>query len=112
VPIELPTPNPHMRYGAWTGPRLLAVTVALTGAAATSVMIWTLPSPLVLPAVGVLAIAAAIAVALVAWLTAQRMTAAVGYWDIVGALTFVGIAAVLLSDPELAIPLLEQQRTE
>ena len=69
-------------------------------------------TPLVLPAVGVLAIIAAIAVAAIAWLTAQRLTATVNYWDIAGALTFVGIFAALLSDPELALPLLESQRTE
>ena len=109
MPIQLPTP--HIRY-EWTGPKLLAATVAVAGVAAMSVLVWTLPSPLVLPAVGVLAITAALLVAAVAWLTAQRMTATVGYWDIVGALTFVGIAAALLSDPELALPLLEQQRTE
>ncbi len=109
MPTRLPIPNPPERYGAWNGPGLLAAGVAFAGAAATCILIWALPPPLVLPAVGVLAIAGAIAVA---WLTAQRMTATVDYWDIAGALTFVGIFAALLSDPELALPLLKSQRTE
>jgi hypothetical protein len=112
VPVQLPTPNPPVRYGAWSGPGLLSAIVASAGAGAASVLVWALPPPLVLPAVGVLAIIAAIAVAAIAWLTAQRMTASVSYWDIAGALTVIGIFASLLSDPELALPLLESQRTE
>jgi hypothetical protein len=101
-----------MRAGAWSGPSVLAAVVALTGTAATCTLVWALPPPLVLPTVGVLAIVAATAVAAIAWLTAQRVTAAVNYWDIAGALTFIGIFATLLSEPELALPLLESQRTE
>jgi hypothetical protein len=40
------------------------------------------------------------------------MATALTYWDIAGALTVVGIFAALLSEPELALPLLEDQRTK
>ena len=109
MPIQLPTPKPQVRFGGWSGPTLAATAVALAGASA---LVWTLPAPLVLPAIGVLATLAAAAMALVAWLTAQQMTTALTYWDIAGALTVVGIFAALLSEPELALPLLEDQRTK
>ena len=112
MPTQLPTPNPPIRTGAWTGPGVLSAIVALAGTAASCTLVWALPPPLVLPAVGVLAIVAATAVAAIAWLTAQRMSATVNYWDIAGALTFIGIFAALLSDPELALPLFESQPTE
>ena len=112
MPTQLPTPNSPIRYGAWNGPRLLTAVVASVGAAATCFLVWALPPPLVLPSIGVLAIAAAIAVAGIAWLTTQHVTASISYWDIAGALTFIGIFATLLSEPELALPLLESQRTE
>jgi hypothetical protein len=112
VPIQLPTPKPHVRFGGWSGPTLAATAVAFAGASAAGTLVWTLPAPLVLPAIGVLATLAAAAMALVAWLTAQQMTTALTYWDIAGALTVVGIFAALLSEPELALPLLEDQRTK
>ena len=112
MPIQLPTPNPPLRYGAWNGPKLLSAIFAFAGTAAACILIWAMPPPLVLPAVGVLATVTAIAVAGGAWLTAQRVTTTVNYWDIAGALTFIGVFATLLSEPELALPLLESQRTE
>lgn len=111
MPIQLPTPNPHIRDGGWTGPKLLAAAVALAGVVATIVFAWMLPAALVLPALGALAIGTATVLALIAWVTAQRMTATISYWDIVGALTFVGIFAALLSEAELALPLLESRQS-
>lgn len=112
MPTQLPTPNSPVRYGAWNGPRLLTAVVASAGAATTCFFVWALPPPLVLPSIGVLAIATAIAIAGAAWLTTQRKTATVNYWDIAGALTFIGIFAALLSDPELVLALLESQPNE
>jgi hypothetical protein len=112
VPIQLPTPKPHVRFGGWSGPTLTAATVALAGASTTCTLVWTLPAPLVLPALGVLATLAAALIALIAWVSAERMGGALTYWDVVGALTFVGIFASLLSEPELALLLLENQRTD
>jgi hypothetical protein len=111
LPIQLPTPKPRVGFRDWNGPTLAAATVLLAGACAAPALIVTLPSPLVLPMVGVLATLAAAVIALVAWLTAQRITAALTYWDLAGALTLVGIVATLLSEPELALPLFENQRT-
>lgn len=70
------------------------------------------PGPLVLPAIGVLATLAAAVVALTAWLATRQLPTALTYWDVAGALTFVGVVATLLSEPELALPLLDNQRTE
>lgn len=112
MPIQLPTPNPRAQSGDWNGPMLLAAVVAGVGTAAAGALVWTLPPPLVLPAVATLAIVAATLVAAIAWVTAQRASTPLTYWDVAGALTFVGVFAALLSDPELALPLLETQRTE
>jgi hypothetical protein len=112
VPIELPTPKPHVRFRGWSGPTLTAAAITLAGASTACTLVWTLPAPLVLPAIGVLATLAAAGMALIAWLAAQQRASALTYWDIVGALTVVGVFAALLSDPELALPLLENQRTE
>jgi len=112
VPIQLPTPKPQVRLRGWSGPTLAAIAVAFAGASAACTLVWTLPAPLVLPAVGVLATLAAAAMAMMAWLTVQPTALALTYWDVVGALTLVGIFATLLSEPELALPLLENQRTE
>jgi hypothetical protein len=112
VPMQLPTPKPQIRFRGWSGPTLAAAAAVFAGASATSALVWTLPAPLVLPAIGVLATLAAAIVALIAWLTAQQMSASLTYWDVVGALTLVGVFAALLSEPELVLPLLENQRTE
>jgi hypothetical protein len=67
----------------------------------------------VLPIVSVMAVVAAGTTAVLAWLTAQRLIATgVTYWDITGALTFIGIFAALLSDAGQVLPLLESQRSE
>jgi hypothetical protein len=112
VPIQLPTPKSDIRLRGWNGPTLAAATVVFAGASASCALVWTLPAPLVLPAIGVLATLAAVIVALIAWLTAQQVSGSLTYWDVVGALTVVGVFATLLSEPELVLPLLENQRTE
>jgi hypothetical protein len=81
------------------------------GAAGFGACVWALPAALVLPAFSVLAIALAGAAALLALAVRGRPALTrVTYWDIAGALTFVGICAALLSDPEQAIPLLESRQ--
>ena len=112
MPIQLPTPKPHPRFRDWSGPTLTAMAVSLAGASALGTMAFTLPPPLVLPAIGVLATLAATAIALIAWTTARRMAATITYWDVAGALTLIGIVATLLSEPELVLPFFENQRTE
>lgn len=113
MPVQFHAPNPPVQYSEWKGPKLAAAIIAVAGALATSAVAWTAPSPLVLPIVSVMAVVAASATAALAWLTAQRLIAAsVSYWDIAGALTFIGIFAALLSDAGQVLPLLESQRSE
>jgi hypothetical protein len=112
VPIQLPTPKPRIRFHDWSGAALAAFGVSLAGASTACILIWTMPAPLVLPAIGVLATLAAAAVALIAWLMAQRAAATLTYWDIAGALTLVGVVATLLSEPELALPFFDNQPTD
>jgi hypothetical protein len=112
VPIQLPTRKPRIRFRDWNGPVLAALGVTFAGASTACTLIWTMPAPLVLPAIGVLATLAAAAVALLAWLTAHRAAATLTYWDIAGALTLVGVFATLLSEPELALPFFNNQPTE
>jgi len=38
--------------------------------------------------------------------------ARITYWDIAGALTFIGIVAALLSDPDQVVPLMEARRSD
>jgi hypothetical protein len=112
VPIQLPTPKPRIRFRDWSGVALAALGVSFAGASTACTLIWTMPAPLVLPAIGVLATLAAAAVALIAWLKAQRAAANLTYWDIAGALTLVGVVATLLSQPELALPFFDNQPTD
>jgi hypothetical protein len=86
--------------------------VSLAGGGAICALAWTLPLPLVLPAIGVLATLAAVIVGFVAWFATQHHKAFLTYWDVAGALTLIGVFAALLSEPELALPLLDNQRTE
>lgn len=66
-----------------------------------------LPSPLVLPAFGVVSLAGAAIAALLAWCTgANRDADIVTLWDIAGALAFIGFAATMLSDPEHVLELM------
>ena len=80
------------------------------GAAATAVLAMShLPTPLVLPALSAASCICAGGLAVIAWLSsAKRAADRVSLWDITGALTLIGCAAALLSEPEQALPLFEQ----
>ena len=112
MPIQLPTPRPRLRIRRWSGPQFTAAMLLLAGAATAGTSIMALPAPLVLPAIGVLATLGAMAMALIAWSAAKQIGEALTYWDIAGALTLIGVFATLLSEPELALPLLDNQRTQ
>ena len=122
MPVELSTPKPpdfHERHGL-----TLILAVGLCAAATlASLSLLSLPATLALPAFSVICMAAAIFAALLAWLKPTRIAAGrlganrlnatrLTAWDIVGALTLIGISAALLSDPEQAIPLLEARQTD
>jgi hypothetical protein len=85
---------PHVKLGGLT---LLAAAPLFAIAA-------LVPRPLVLPAVSLTAIAAAAAVALVAWrLSARRNGGTLTLWDVAGACALIGCAAGMLSEPELVL---------
>ena len=92
-------------FPAGTSVALVASSVLLLAALLGSA--WTLPSQLVLPTVCLAALAAAGAVALFAWRGRARDHRHPNYWDVAGALTFVGLCAAMLSEPDQVWPLLE-----
>lgn len=122
MPVELSTPKPpdlRERHGL-----ALILAVGLCAAATLVSLSWlSLPATLALPAFSVICMTSATFVALLAWLKPTRIAAGrlganrlnairLTAWDIVGALTLIGISAALLSDPEQAIPLLEARQTD
>ncbi len=93
------------------GPQRLAAVTLLAGFGAFALLVLFLPPPLILPAISTLLLAAAGGIALIAWRKPRLHQSMLSYWDIAGALTFIGIAAALLSDPDQALPLFEASRT-
>jgi hypothetical protein len=113
LPVDIPVSSPPRRTDPWDGPKVAMALSACLGATAFVLAAWTLPGPLVLPVFSVLAILAAGVLAVVAWTGPRpRPAARLTYWDIAGALTFIGVCAALLSDPEQALPLMEMRRGE
>jgi hypothetical protein len=92
------------------GPEAVALATLVLGGAAFLLMLWLLPAPLILPVLSVSLLAAAAAVALIAWRRPRPHQSQLGYWDVAGAVTFIGIAAALLSEPDQVLPLLEGTR--
>ena len=114
MPIGTPlSKQPHRRAARWDGPQSLSVGFLAIGSTAALVAAWLLPLPLVLPVLSVLLIVAACATALVAFRRPPHPTPdRVTYWDVTGALTFIGICAALLSDSAQVLPLLETPRSD
>jgi hypothetical protein len=84
----------------------LAVLTALA-AAPIAVIAALVPRTLVLPVVSLAAVAAAMLVALLAWLVqARRRDDTITSWDIAGACALIGCAAAMLSEPENVLSLL------
>jgi len=92
------------------GPQALALLTLVLGFAAFAGLLWLLPPPLILPAISVLLLSVAGGIAFVAWRRPKPHQSQLSYWDLAGAVTFVGIAAALLSEPDQALPLLEASR--
>jgi hypothetical protein len=65
------------------------------------------PAALLLPVASVGLLAAAGAVAFVAYRRPEPQAGRVTYWDVTGALTLAGICAALFSEPDQVIPLIE-----
>lgn len=89
------------------GPQILSLLALIAGTALFGLLVLWLPSPLVLPALSLALLAGAALVALLAWRRPRPHRSLLGYWDLAGALTFIGIAAALLSEPDQVLPLLE-----
>lgn len=96
---------------ATSGPQRLAVAILLAGFSAFALLVLFLPPPLIFPAVSTLLLAAAGGIALIAWRRPCPHQSKLSYWDVAGAVTFIGIAAALLSEPDQALPLFEFSRT-
>jgi len=72
----------------------------LLAAAAWIVAAWSFSSDLTLPLVATLLFLLAGIATLVAWSRAAAAPHRPTYWDVAGALTFIGIGAAALIDPE------------
>ena len=96
---------------AINGPQTLALATLLAGFGAFGLLVLFLPPPLILPAISTLLLAAAGGIALIAWRRPRPHQSMVSYWDLAGAMTFIGIAAARMSEPDQALPLLEASYT-
>jgi drug/metabolite transporter (DMT)-like permease len=88
--------RPLSRGEASLGPQIMFAAGLLLAAAAWIVAAWSFSSDLTLPLVATLLF-------LLAGMAWSRETAArprLSYWDVAGALTFIGIGATALIDPE------------
>jgi hypothetical protein len=96
----MPATDPIRREAAASGPAIgMAITAALL-TATLGLSAWTLPPALILPTFCLAALVAAGVLAAFAW---NRRTGEKGrpnYWDIAGALTFLGMCAAILSEPD------------
>ncbi|MBS0533503.1 MAG: hypothetical protein JSR72_05565 [Proteobacteria bacterium] len=96
------TRNPHFRRPPPDeGPLLPLLVMALVPAAGLLAMGFWLPADLILPAISVLALAAAALIGIAAFiLPALGRPRPVSAWDLAGALTLIGCAAAMLGDIE------------
>ena len=111
--ITHPAKHFARRSVRWTlGPQVTFAVVVLTAFIAMAASSATSPNDLVLPLTSVLLLVVAGLVALVAWSregpcqqgrTAHHVT----YWDVAGALAFIGICVAALVDPDQMTRLME-----
>jgi len=84
------------------------VAAVLTAFAAWALFAMTFPRDFVLPAISTLFSALAALVALVAWCRGPPAEQGnVTYWDVAGALAFIGICTAALVDPHQMVRLVE-----
>lgn len=111
--MAMTNPLSGHQAGLARGPQIILAAATAAGLSGLALAFATLPRPLVLPVLSVLLILIACAVALIAWRFPVRSRPnVVTYWDIAGVLTFAGICAALLAEPEQVLPLLEGRRPE
>jgi uncharacterized membrane protein YfcA len=107
MPVTDPMHGEAAATGSAAGSNLALIGSGAVLTATLLVSVWTLPVQLVLPAVCIAALAAACVVGLVAWRSRAANRRHPTYWDIAGALTFVGMCAAVLSEPDQVLPLLQ-----
>ena len=104
--------NPGKRFVRWApsigGPKLAFAAAMLAAGAALALSGPRLPGDLVLPVLSMVFFALAASVALIAGLFARGdAQRAPSYWDVAGALTFIGICVAALVDPDQMVRLVE-----
>jgi hypothetical protein len=89
------------------GAHLDSSAVVMTAAASCVSLVWLVPPPLVLPALGLVSFTAAVVVALFAYCSgADRHADGITLWDMAGAFALIWVAAGMLSEPEHVVQLL------
>ena len=114
MPITNSAPRYGHQIGPWArGPEVTFAAAVLIVFAALAACWRTLPSDLVLPVISTLLFVLASLVALVArfWKRASRQDRTT-YWDVAGALTFIGICVASQIDPDQMVRFVEGAHRE
>jgi hypothetical protein len=81
--------------------------VVIAAAVSSVFLVWLVPPPLVLPALGLVSFTAAVVLALFAYCSgADRHADGITLWDVAGAFALIWVAAGMLSEPEHIVQLL------
>src|SRR5262245_37789059 len=89
------------------GPHLDLSVVVMAATASCVLLVWLVPPPLVLPALGLVSFTAAVVIALFAYCSgADRHADGMTLLDMAGAFALIGVAAGMLSEPEHIVQLL------
>jgi hypothetical protein len=89
------------------GAHLDSSAVVMAAAASCVLLVWLVPPPLVLPALGLVSFTAAVVVASFAsYSGADRHADGITLWDMAGAFALIWVAAGMLSEPEHIVQLL------
>lgn len=120
--ITHPAKNFARRSDPWTlGPQVAFAVAVLIAFTVLAISATTLPSDFVFPLTSTLLFVLAGLVALVAWSRGRPSEQAqandqaaphVTYWDVAGALTFIGICAASLIDSDQVVRLMEGTHRE
>jgi hypothetical protein len=85
------------------GPKLAFL--ATVSAAGTVMLAGFLPSNLLMPAVSVMLFVLAMVFALVAWIRCSTDEYGLTYWDVAGAVAFIGVCTAALVEPDQLVRL-------
>jgi hypothetical protein len=112
MPVTDPMRREPTADGFAAGSRLALLASGALLASTFAASLWLLPRQLVLPTLCLAALIAACAVGFVAWRSRAPSAAHPTYWDVAGALTFIGMCAAMLCEPDQVLPLLEMASKE